>query len=334
MLAKSSKIRANFVDIAPIEDPTEDQALDPQLDIDSIECRPNVVAVVPAYNEERFIGSVVLKAALFAQAVVVVDDGSSDATATVARAAGAIVIRHAVNQGKGVALTTGFRSARELNPDVVVTLDADGQHVPEEIDLVVTPVLAGDSDIVVGSRYLEYTSNVPQHRVWGHRFFNAVTRSVSGLDVTDSQSGFRAFSPRALACLIFSSNSFSVESEMQLLAREHRLRVSEVPITIHYHDKPKRPVWAQGLSVLHGIMQLTGQYRPLLFFGLPGLIFLIIGLVSGLWVVDTYRTNQTLPIGYTVFTGLITTIAALTLYTGIILHSIRGILLNLVKPKE
>jgi glycosyltransferase involved in cell wall biosynthesis len=294
----------------------------------------NIIAVIPAHNEERFIGSVVLKAALYAQTVIVVDDGSIDATSAIARAAGAVVVRHPINQGKGAALNTGFLAAREMNPDVVVTLDADGQHVPEEIEAVVSPVLRGASDIVVGSRYLEPTSDVPSLRVWGHRFFNALTRGVSGLDVTDSQSGFRAFSPQALESLSFSSNSFSVESEMQLLAREHHLAVSEVSITIHYLDAPKRSVFAQGLSVLHGIMRLTGQYRPLFFFGVPGLVLLFLGLAAGLWVIDIYRSSHTLPIGYTVLSGMITTIAVLTLYTGVILHSVRGLLINIVRPNK
>ncbi len=294
----------------------------------------NVVAVIPAYNEERFIGSVVLKVLQHVTTVIVVDDGSTDATSAIASAAGADVIQHHGNQGKGAALNTGFRRAREFAPDVVVTIDADGQHVPEQIRFVVSPIIEGASDIVVGSRYLKPTSDVPFHRIWGHRFFNSLTRSVSGLDVTDSQSGFRAFSPRALALLTFSSRNFSVESEMQLMARELGLSVSEVSITIHYLDAPKRSVIGQGLSVLHGIMRLTGQYRPLFFFGVPGLILLLIGMGAGFWVIDIYRSSQTLPIGYTVLSAMITTIALLTLYTGIILHSVRGLLLNLVHSEK
>jgi glycosyltransferase involved in cell wall biosynthesis len=296
--------------------------------------RPSVVAVVPAFNEERFIGSVVLKVSRHADYVIVVDDGSTDQTGAIAAAAGAIVVRHTINQGKGAALNTGFRRARELVPAVVVTLDADGQHVPEQIELVVSPILNGASDIVVGSRYLEPTSDVPQHRIWGHRFFNTLTRGVSGLDVSDSQSGFRAFSPRALESLTFSSRNFSVESEMQLMARELNLAVSEVSITIHYLDAPKRSVIGQGLTVLHGIMKMTGQYRPLFFFGVPGILLLLVGIAAGLWVVDIYRSSHELPIGYTVLSGLLTTVALLTLYTGIILHSVRGLLLTLVHPRK
>lgn len=293
-----------------------------------------VVVVMPAYNEERFIGSVVLKARRYADAVVVVDDGSSDATAEVAEAAGAVVVRHETNKGKGVALNTGFRQARQLDADVVVTIDADGQHLPQEMVLVIEPVLSGKADIVVGSRYLQRTSDVPRHRILGHRFFNIVSNTVSGVPVTDSQSGFRAFSRRAVAALSFNSNGFSVESEMQLLAREHNLRVNEVAITIQYNDAPKRSVLVQGLMVLSGILRLTGQYRPLLFFGVPGLLLLVLGFALGTYVVEVYRTYQELAVGYTLLTGLITTIAALSLFTGIILHSVRGLLLDLVQPKN
>jgi glycosyltransferase involved in cell wall biosynthesis len=266
--------------------------------------------------------------------VIVVDDGSSDATADIAEAAGAIVIRHTTNRGKGVALNTGFRRARGLTPKVVVTIDADGQHEPDELSQVITPILTGKADIVVGSRYLEPTSDVPTHRAWGHRAFNALSSGVSGVPVSDSQSGFRAFSPRALWCLSFDSSSFSVESEMQLLARDHRLLVSEVPITIQYLDKPKRPVISHGLTVLSGILQLVGQYRPLLFFGTGGMVFLILSLISGIGMIDTYRSSDQLPLGYTVISALFITLGALCLFTGILLHSIRGLLLHFARADD
>ena len=322
------------LDVMVMEPDGQSNSATNELNVVRITRSSAITVIIPAYNEERFIGSVVLKTLQHADTVIVVDDGSSDATAEIAEAAGAIVVRHGYNRGKGVALNTGFRKAREFKPDVVVTIDADGQHVPGELAAVIMPVIEGRADIVIGSRYLEQTSDVPHHRVWGHRAFNAISTGVSGVSVSDSQSGFRAFSPRALRMLSFNSNSFSVESEMQLLAREHRLLVSEVPITIHYHDKPKRPVLNHGMTVLSGILQLTGQYRPLLFFGLPGLLMLICGLGWGIWVIDIYRTHQTLPLGYTVLSSLLTTLAALSLFTGIILHSVRGLLLSFHNHQE
>jgi glycosyltransferase involved in cell wall biosynthesis len=287
-----------------------------------------IVALIPAYNEERFIGSVVLIAHKHAETVIVVDDGSSDATASIAEAAGATVIRHERNRGKGAALNTGFRSARALEPDVVITIDADGQHVPEEMMIVAMPVLDGSADIVVGSRYLEKKSNVPRHRIWGHAVFNFITSQAAGVALTDSQSGFRAFSPQAVAALAFHSAGFSVESEMQFLAHQHGLRVSEVPITIHYNDPPKRSVISHGLMVLNGIMRLVGQYRPLLFFATPGLLLLALGVVCGVLVANSYSQFQTLEVGYALIGVLCSLLGMLALFTAVILHSVRGLLLD------
>ena len=295
---------------------------------------PKMVAVIPAYNEERFIGSMVLKTRRYADAVIVVDDGSIDGTGTIAEAAGAVVVQHPQNQGKGVALSTGFRRARELEPDVVVTIDADGQHLPEEIGRVAAPVLEGRADIVVGSRYLEKKSQVPLHRIWGHLVFNFVTNQVSGIPVTDSQSGFRAFSPPALCALSsLSSAGFSVESEMQLQAHEHSLRVAEVPITIHYYDKPKRPVVVHGLMVLNGILRLIGQQQPMLLFGLPGAMVLAADLLWGIWIVGTYSRTQVLPMEYTLFSILLFIIGSLGIFAGITLRSMRELILDLVRSR-
>ena len=290
--------------------------------------RKRTVAVIPAYNEERFIGSVVLRTRPYVDAVIVVDDGSSDATAEVAEAAGAIVVRHERNAGKGVALNTGLRKARELGPDAVAVIDADGQHAPEEIEGVLAPALAGEADIVIGSRYLEGRNGTPTHRVWGHAAFNALTHLGSGVRSTDSQSGYRAFSRRAVDVMRFSSDGFSVESEMQFLAREHGLRLMEVPVSISYPDKAKRPVAAHGLMVLNGVLRLIGQHRPLLFFGVPGLIVLLMGIGWGGWVVHIYSRAQELAVGYALLSVLLTILGSLGLFSGIILHSLRGMILS------
>jgi glycosyltransferase involved in cell wall biosynthesis len=283
----------------------------------------NAVVVIPAYNEERFIGSVVLKTRQIVNTVIVVDDGSRDSTADLAAAAGAVVVRHEGNKGKGVALNTGFLKAKEYTPEVVITLDGDWQHMPEEMALVAAPILEGGADIVVGSRYLEKSSDVPVQRVIGHWGFTSLTNIVSGVSLTDSQSGYRAFSPAALDALTFSSNSFSVESEMQFLAKDHKLKVVEVPITIRYVDKPKRSVLGHGFVVLNGILKLVAQHRPLLFFAVPGVFTLLAGLLLGVWVVYNYSLYETLAVG----TALIVVIMMLTgtflLFTGIVLHSIR-----------
>lgn len=240
-------------------------------------------------------------------------------------------MRHCQNKGKGEALNTGFCEARRLQPDVIVVIDADGQHLPEQLPLLVGPVLAGVADIVVGSRYLEKTSQVPPHRLLGHWFFNHLTRLTSGISVSDSQSGYRAFSPRAYNSGWFHCSDFSVEAEMQFLAHEHGLRVMEVPITIRYDEKPKRSVWQQGLNVLNGVLRLTGQYRPLLFFGLTGAVCMVTGLGWNLWVMDhsIFMYDLATIIREVLFiTGLI------MLSTGLTLHSVRSLLINLLRDQR
>ena len=290
-----------------------------------------ILAIIPAYNEERFIGSVVLKVRQHAASVIVVDDGSTDGTAEIAESAGAIVVKHAENKGKGAALNTGFQRARQLKPEVLVLLDADGQHLPEEVPLLIAPVLRGEADIVIGSRYLQKRSRVPAHRVWGHRAFNWLTNVISGTQITDSQSGYRAFSARALELVSFNSESFSVESEMQLLARQHNLRLAEVSVTIRYPDRPKRSVIAHGLTVLNGILRLISQHRPLFFFSVPGALLLLAGLAWGAWVVILYRLHQELAVGYALISVLLSIVGTLAVFTGIILHSVRTLLLELVR---
>ena len=293
-----------------------------------------IVVVVPAYNEERFIGSVVLKILQLPVTVIVVDDGSTDATAFVAKTAGAQVIRHGQNKGKGEALNTGIMEARKLEPDLVVVIDGDGQHLVRELPQLVRPILEDQADIVVGSRYLTSDTPVPFRRAWAHSFFNLVTRLTSGINVSDSQSGYRAFSPRALQCEAFNSSGFAVESEMQFVAREHGLKLMEVPITALYPDPPKRSAIGQGLQVLNGILHLMGQYRPLLFFGLPGFIIMIGGFSMGFMVIDIYRRLTQLAVGYAMISVLLTVTGMVLFSTGIILHSVRGLLTDMLRKKE
>jgi glycosyltransferase involved in cell wall biosynthesis len=307
------------------DDTDPPQQMAPPLNLEDF----NIVIVIPAYNEERFIGSIVLLARQYSRHVIVVDDGSADATAELARLAGAQVIRHPENRGKGAALNTALQAAHLHNPDVVVMLDADGQHSLEELMRVVAPVLSGDADLVIGSRYIGDSSQTPRHRIWGHWVFNWITRLASGVPASDSQSGYRAFSPQVLPVISFQSSGFSVESEMQFIVNQYGLRLVEVPITVQYQDKPKRNVFSHGIMVLNGVLRLAGQYRPLLFFGVPGAIVLAAGLIWGWVVVDIYSRKLQLAVGYAMISVLLTILGCLMLSTGFILHSVRGLLMDM-----
>lgn len=288
-----------------------------------------VVALIPAHNEERFIGSLVLAVREHVDTVLVVDDGSSDRTTEIARRAGALVVRHGTNQGKASAVNTGFGHLRRLEPAAVVMLDGDGQHCADDIPTVLAPILGEAADVVVGSRHLSVRSAIPAYRQVGQHGLNLMTNLSSGVSLSDTQSGFRAFSRQALACLSFRQCGFSIESEMQFQVRDHRLRVAEVPIKVVYAEPAKRNPVGHGLQVLNGILQLVGQTRPLLFFSAAGTSLLFTGLLLGARIIDIYARTQDLAIGYGLITVILCVVGVLLLFAGVILHSTRGMLLAL-----
>lgn len=293
------------------------------------------IAVIAAYNEDRFIGSVVLKTRPHVDEVIVVDDGSTDQTAAIAEQAGALVLRHDRNRGKAQAINTGLQYARQQNAAVVVLLDADGQHDPAEIPTLLAPVEAGQADLVVGSRFKGVRSPIPRWRILGQHALTLATNVASGVALTDSQSGFRALSSTALQALRFRpEGGFSIESEMQFLVQQHRLTVKEVPVQMRYDDRPKRNPFQHGLQVLNGIIALVSQHRPLFFFGLPGLILLVLGLGLGVVVVDRYDRFQTLAVGYALISIMLFIIGVQTVFTGIILHTIRAFLTDTLPDKS
>jgi len=293
-----------------------------------------IQVIIPAYNEARLIGSLILKLRQQPVELLVVDDGSTDDTAEIAQAAGAEVLQLESNHGKGAALNAGLSHASQRQPDAMVMIDADGQHLPTELAQVVRPILEGKADITIGSRYLQNSSNTPSHRKIGHKILNLITGMFSGVQVTDSQSGYRAFSPKAYQLLSFSSKGFSVESEMQFLASKHDLEILEVPITIQYLDKEKRSAWKQGASVLNGIITLASQYRPLLFFSLPGLFSLVGGVIWGIIVINRYMIYDELAVGYAMICVLLCLVGMTLFSTGITLHSIRLLFLEHLSDRK
>ena len=154
----------------------------------------HITVILPAYEEEVSIGSIVLLTKLYADKVIVIDDGSTDRTAEIARKAGAEVIVHEKNSGKGTALKTGFEAAVKMGADVIVTMDSDAQHNPADIPKLATPIIKGEADMVNGSRYINGSDkNTPAYRRVGQAVLDKATNLNSGLHITDSQSGFRAF---------------------------------------------------------------------------------------------------------------------------------------------
>ncbi len=287
---------------------------------------PNIVAAIPCFNEERCIGSVVLKAKRYVDQVVVIDDGSTDETARIAEAAGAVVISHERNLGKGAAIRTAFDYVKKRGISALVLLDGDGQHDAAAIPSLLKPVLEGKSDIVVGSRFLSDRSNIPAYRKMGQHLLTLVTNLGSRVRLTDSQSGFRAFSRKAINAMSFFENGLSIESEMQFAISKSGLKVAEVPIKVPYFDKAKRSPVGHGISVLSRVLVLFSLRQPLLLFGLPGLVLLGVGLAIGARVLATYSSTQSLAVGNALITILLCLAGLLSLFTALMLQAMKELL--------
>jgi glycosyltransferase involved in cell wall biosynthesis len=296
------------------------------LPADNNQQRSGIVAAIPCFNEELFIGSVVLKTRDYTDQVIVIDDGSTDRTSMIAEKAGAMVVKHGFNKGKSAAVSTAFEYAKSAGCKVLVLLDGDGQHDPAYIPDLVKPVLDEKADMVVGSRYLGIRSSIPVYRIWGHRVLTVLSNLGSRVKLTDSQSGLRAFSIKAVQAFSFVEGGLSVESEMQFLANKAGLRTTEIPISVSYYGKPKRSPLAHGVGVLNSIMALISRRIPLFFFGIPGLVMLILGLWEGLRVIRGWDTYHDFWLGPALLAVLLCVVGALSLFTGLILHTIKSFL--------
>ena len=213
----------------------------------------NLVAIIPAYNEEKALADVIGKTFEHVDEVIVVDDGSSDKTSEVAIEAGARVIKHSVNLGKGEALKSGFKAVGD--DSIIITIDGDGQHNPSEIPDLVRPIIEDGADLVNGSRYMNGPEeNTPAYRRVGQKILDIATNISAGTKVTDSQSGFRAFSPKSKNVFRFKDTGFGIESEMLVDAAEAGLKIVEVPITVRYDldGSTKDPI-THGVGVLFNI---------------------------------------------------------------------------------
>lgn len=192
--------------------------------------------VIPAYNEALMIGETVGSVRTWLPNVVVVDDGSSDKTAEVAAQAGAHVVRHAINLGQGAALGTGIRYALLQDAECIITFDADGQHLPKDIEVLLRVAREHGADVVLGSRFMGQASNVPAGRRWLLRLATAYTRFTTGLPLTDAHNGLRLFNRKAAEQLRIRQNRMAHASELLGWLGSSGLRVVEAPVNIVYTD--------------------------------------------------------------------------------------------------
>ena len=283
-----------------------------------------IFAIIPTYNEELAIGSVVIRAIQFVDKVIVVDDGSRDMTNIIADHAGAEVIRLSKNHGKSYAVMRGFDRARQLNADIVVMLDGDGQHHPEEIPSIIAPILKDEADLVIGSRFLDNGNITPSYRRIGQKTLDTLTRFASSYKPTDSQSGFRALNSKALNNFTIESSGYDIESTMISYLSDKGFRIVEVPINVNYEvpHKHKKNFFTHGVAVLSNLVGIIGYRRPLISFGVPGVILSVIGLFFGLWAIHDYTTYNFFPYSLTAGGGVFLIVGLMLLNTALILNSL------------
>ena len=291
-----------------------------------------IIVGIPAFNEEKNIAVLIIQLKKIADEIIVCNDGSTDLTSKIAEELGATVINHEKNLGYGAAIRSIFLESKNLDSDILVTFDADGQHRIEDINKVINPIINGESDLVIGSRFLDESEDeVPRYRKVGINVITKITNATIKKQLTDSQSGFRAYSKKVLNELNPSELGMGISTEILIKASAKNFRISEVPIKIIYNgDTSTHNPISHGSSVLFSTIKFTSIEHPLKFYGIPSMIFFAIGLfftyLSAQYYTDIGRLNTNLTL---VGAGSML-IAVVLLLTGILLYS----LISVVREKN
>ncbi|HKZ93498.1 MAG TPA: glycosyltransferase family 2 protein [Candidatus Bathyarchaeia archaeon] len=283
-----------------------------------------IVACIPAHNEEKTIARVILEAQKYVSSVIVCDDGSTDLTGTIAHRLGALVIHHEENLGYGAALRSLFKKAKEMEADVVLTLDADGQHDPGEIPNLIEPVLEHKADIVFGSRFLQKHNRVPTYRRFGIKLLTKMSNGSLKNGVSDAQCGFRVYNKAAIQKLELSEEGMGISAEILRKAKQLDLRIAEVPVQVNYktvESSSQNPV-SHGLGVLSTIIRLVVEERPLLCLGVPGAILLAIGVGFGIWTLQLFTIERRIVTNVALASISFALVGIFTLFTAITLYAI------------
>ena len=279
---------------------------------------------IPAFNEENPIVDVIKKSLKYVDQVIVCDDGSSDLTAEQAKIAGAVVIKHEKNMGKGHAMKSLFKYAKDIDADVIVTIDGDGQFLPEQIETLLKPILENSYDVVIGNRFSDDTE-MPSYRKIGNKMLDRITKLAAELPFSDTQSGFRSYSKKAIQSIDFSTNGFGVDSEILIDAVDKGLKITETDVTVLYDTglktSTKDPV-THTMGVVASLLESIAIHHPLKYLGIPGMILLLIGLGFATYSISIFNEtgNFSLPSVLITMSSLI--IGLILLLMSVVLYSI------------
>jgi len=281
---------------------------------------------IPAYNEEKHIEDVIKKSLPHVDQVIVCDDGSTDNTAKIAKDAGAIVISQ-TNQGYGAAIATLFDYARRENAQIMITLDGDGQHNPDQIPLLIDAITTHNVDVAIGSRFLDDTTKASGYRKTGIKIITSALNYGTNFKVTDSQSGFRAYSKDAIDAIHPTEQGMSVSTEILLKISNKGLSLAEVPITISYNgDTSEQHSVPHGVSVLMNTLKYVSIRHPIKFYGIPGLALIVAGIILGGIFLDAYLNQQVVFYGSLLGSVVMFLLGAILAVTSIILFSMANLM--------
>ena len=283
---------------------------------------------IPAFNEEKPIVDVIKKSLKYVDQVIVCDDGSSDLTAEKAKIAGAVVIKHEKNMGKGHAMKSLFKYAKDIDADVIVTIDGDGQFLPEQIGTLLKPILENSYDVVIGNR-LSDDKEMPSYRKIGNKMLDKITKLAAELPFSDTQSGFRSYSKKAIQSIDFSTNGFGVDSEILIDAVDKGLKITETSVTVLYNTglktSTKDPV-THTMGVIGSLLESIAIHHPLKYLGIPGIVLLIIGFGFATYSISIF--NET---GYFSLPSVLITMGSLII--GLILLLMSVVLYSISRHK-
>jgi len=278
---------------------------------------------IPAYNEEKNIAKIIVKLKKMVDQILVCDDGSTDSTCAIAESLGVTVIKHPKNLGYGSAIRSIFLKAREINSEVLVTIDADGQHKIEDINKMVKPIVDGQADISIGSRFLDKHDNAPKYRKLGINIITKVTNSSLSEKITDAQSGFRAYNNKVLQALTPSDSGMGISTEILIKSSSLGFKIAEVPTEIQYEgDTSSQNPVSHGTGVLLSTLKYISIERPLRFYGIPSFILFTIGLIFTFFATQYYAEVGRLNTNLTLIAGGTLVISVMLMVTAILLYSL------------
>ena len=279
---------------------------------------------LPAFNEEKNIASIITQLKKKYKLIIVCDDGSSDLTAAISEEMGAVVVKHKKNLGYGGAIRSLFLKAKELDCDILVTFDSDGQHKISDIENVIKPIQNKEANIVIGSRFLgNVEGTLPTYRKLGIKAITNLVNSNTGNKITDSQSGFRGYDKKTLEKIIPSESGMGVSTEILIKANAQELKIIEVPITILYQKEiSSQQTLSHGTSVILSTMKFISIEHPLKFYGVPGILFLTIGLFFIIWTVQEFSIGGSIITNISIIGIGSTILGSILTMTSIILYSV------------